>query len=221
MHEINVGAGLLASNDALAQHNRQHFIEHQVYVLNLMSGPGAGKTSVLEHTVDTLAKEYRIAVIEGDVQTRADADRIEKHGVPAVQINTGSACHLDAKQIRHNLSSFDLDQLDMLLIENVGNLVCPAEFDLGEHDKVMLLSVTEGDDKPQKYPVMFHAARALLLNKVDLLPYVDFDIDRAERNARALNLDLEIFRVSARTKEGLDGWYDWLRARIERAKGQR
>lgn len=220
MHEIDVGAGLLASNDALAQRNRQHFIDHRLYVLNLMSAPGAGKTSLLEHTIDALSKQYQIAVIEGDVQTRADADRIERHGVAAIQINTGSACHLDAKQIQSNLSSFDLDRLDMLLIENVGNLVCPAEFDLGEHDKVMLLSVTEGDDKPQKYPVMFHAARALLLNKIDLLPYVDFDMATAERNARALNLDLEIFRVSTRTQEGLDSWYDWLRARIERAKSR-
>ncbi|MBK6847064.1 MAG: hydrogenase nickel incorporation protein HypB [Proteobacteria bacterium] len=218
MHEIAVGAGILGQNDAWAQHNREHFRAHGVYVLNLMSAPGAGKTTLLERTVDALASRYRLAVIEGDVQTRIDAERIARHGIQAVQINTGAACHLDARQIHETLPVFDLDALDLLLVENVGNLVCPAEFDLGEHDKVMLLSVAEGDDKPIKYPVMFHAARALLVTKVDLLPYVDFDLGRAERDARALNLELEVFRVSARTGEGLDAWYQWLAARIE---GQR
>ncbi|MBK8481345.1 MAG: hydrogenase nickel incorporation protein HypB [Proteobacteria bacterium] len=221
MHEIAVGAGILAHNDTLAQQNRKHFREHGVYVLNLMSAPGAGKTTLLERTVVALAARYRLAVIEGDVQTRLDADRIARHGVPAVQINTGAACHLDARMIQQALQVFDLDALDLLLIENVGNLVCPAEFDLGEQEKVMLLSVAEGDDKPLKYPVMFHAARALLINKVDLLPYVDFDPARAERDARALNLDLEVLRLSARTGEGLEAWYAWLAGRIEgqRARG--
>lgn len=221
MHEIAVGAGLLASNDALAQHNRQHFIEHGVYVLNLMSAPGAGKTTLLERTVDALAPRYRLAVIEGDVQTRLDADRIARHGVTAIQINTGGACHLDARQIHDELHRLELGALDLLVVENVGNLVCPAEFDLGEHDKVMLLSVAEGDDKPIKYPVMFHAARALLVNKIDLLPHVDFDLARAERDARALNLDLEVLRVSARTGEGMEAWYQWLAGRIERNKSRR
>ncbi|MBW2735527.1 MAG: hydrogenase nickel incorporation protein HypB [Deltaproteobacteria bacterium] len=218
MHEINVGADLLASNDAAALHNREHFVDHGVYVLNLMSSPGAGKTTLLEKTVQALRERYRIAVIEGDVQTSEDADRIAKHGVKAVQINTGSACHLDARMIDKNLHHFDLDQLDMLIIENVGNLVCPAEFDLGEHDKVMVLSVTEGHDKPKKYPVMFHVVRAMVLNKIDLLPHVDFDVDLAIRSARALNLDLDVIKVSARSGEGLEDWYRWLEERIERVK---
>jgi hydrogenase nickel incorporation protein HypB len=221
MHEIDVGAEILASNDLMARENRQRLIEHGVYTLNLMSAPGAGKTTLLERTIDALAEKHRIAVIEGDVQTRADADRIAAHGVPVVQINTGAACHLDARQIHHQLDHFDLRALDLLVIENVGNLVCPAEFDLGEHDKVMLLSVTEGHDKPRKYPVMFHQARVLLLNKIDLLPHLDFDLERAEHDASALNLDLEIFRISARRGEGLDPWYRWLEQRIGRAKERR
>ncbi|MCC6521059.1 MAG: hydrogenase nickel incorporation protein HypB [Polyangiaceae bacterium] len=216
--EIPVGADLLATNAKAALHNREHFLGHGVYVLNLMSGPGAGKTTLLERTLDALAPRYRLAVIEGDVQTRHDADRIARHGVPVHQINTGGACHLDARLVHQALDHFELGALDALIIENVGNLVCPAEFDLGEHDKVMVLSVTEGHDKPQKYPVMFHAARALLLNKMDLLPHVDFDVAYAERAARALNLDLEIFRVSARSGEGLDAWYRWLEARIGKAR---
>lgn len=219
MHEIGVGAGLLASNDAVAQHNRRHFIEHGVYVVNLMSAPGAGKTSLLERTIDALSPRYRIAVIEGDVQGDEDARRIARHEVPAIQINTGQACHLDARQVEKALERIELSGLDLLVIENVGNLVCPAEFDLGEHDKVMLLSVAEGHDKPQKYPVMFHAARALLLNKIDLLPYVEFDCEIAERGARALNLDLDVFQVSARTGAGLEAWYRWLEARMKRVRG--
>jgi len=218
MHQIPVETNLLADNAAVAQLNRQLFIEHGVYVLNLMSGPGAGKTTLLERTVEALGPKHRLAVIEGDVQTSADADRIAQHGVKAIQINTGSSCHLDARMIRDELGELDLHALDLLIIENVGNLVCPAEFDLGEHDKVMLLSVTEGHDKPQKYPVMFHAARLMLLNKVDLLPYVDFELEAAERAARALNLDLDILRVSAKTEEGLDEWYAWLKRRIARVK---
>lgn len=218
MHEISIESDILASNEKCAQHNRQHFIEHGVYVLNLMSGPGAGKTTLLEKTIDLMKDRYRIAVIEGDVQTRADADRIEAHGVPVVQINTGGACHLDARLIENVMPRFELDALDLLIIENVGNLVCPAEFDLGEHDKVMLLSVTEGADKPLKYPVMFHVAKALLLTKVDLLPYVDFDVHSALRDARALNLDLEVFEISSKTDSGLDAWCSWVATRIERVK---
>jgi len=220
MHKIEVGTDILATNDSLAHHNRQHFIETGVYVLNLMSGPGAGKTTLLERTLAALADRYHIGVIEGDVQTRADADRIAATGVPVIQINTGSACHLDARMIHDHLDVFELDELDMLVIENVGNLVCPAEFDLGEHDKVMLLSVAEGADKPGKYPVMFHVAKALVLNKIDLLPYVDFDVERAERDSRALNMDLEIFRLSARTGQGLDAWLSWVEGRIARVRSQ-
>ncbi|MCK5800149.1 MAG: hydrogenase nickel incorporation protein HypB [Deltaproteobacteria bacterium] len=219
MHEIHVGNDLLQENDLAAQDNRQFFIDRGVYVLNLMSGPGAGKTSLLERTVAALKDKYRIAVIEGDVQTNEDADRIARHGVPAIQINTGSACHLDARMVKKRLDSFDFEALDLLIIENVGNLVCPAEFDLGEHDKVMVLSVTEGHDKPKKYPLMFHVVKAMLINKIDLLPYVDFDMARAESDARSLNLDLDIFHLSARTGEGLDAWFAWLDDRIARVKG--
>ncbi len=218
MHDISVEADLLASNQATAQENRERFIDASVYVVNLMSAPGAGKTTLLERTVEALKDRYRIGVIEGDVQTQQDADRIARHGVTAVQINTGGACHLDARQIARRMSSFDLAALDLLVIENVGNLVCPAEFDLGEHDKIMVLSVTEGDDKPSKYPVMFHAARALLLNKIDLLEHVDFDVGRAVRDARSLNLDLEVFEVSARARTGLDAWLAWLEGRIARVR---
>jgi hydrogenase nickel incorporation protein HypB len=219
MHEIAIKADVLGDNEHAAHHNREHFVRHGVYVVNLMSAPGAGKTTLLERTVDALKDRYRVGVIEGDIETRRDADRIARHGVKAVQINTGHACHLDARMIHRNLGAFDLDALDLLVIENVGNLVCPAEFDLGEHDKVMLLSVTEGDDKPQKYPVMFHVARALVVTKIDLLPHVEFDVESAVRDARGLNLDLEVFRVSARTGEGLDAFVAWLERRIARVQG--
>jgi hydrogenase nickel incorporation protein HypB len=218
MHEIAVKADLLHDNDEAAHHNREHFIEHGVYVFNLMSAPGAGKTTLLEHTVDALKTRFRIAVIEGDLQTSTDADRIAKHGVKALQINTGGACHLDARMIHHHLGDLDLEHLDVLVIENVGNLVCPAEFDLGEHDKVMVLSVTEGHDKPRKYPLMFHVARAMLVNKIDLLPHTDFDLARASRDARAYNLDLEVMPVSARTGEGMKVWFEWLEKRITKVK---
>ena len=219
MHEVHVGQNLLAENDHAAAHNRQHFIEHGVYVLNLMSAPGAGKTTLLERTVAALKDKYKLAVIEGDVQTDEDAKRIERHGVPAVQINTGSACHLDARMIEKQLAGFDLDALDLLIIENVGNLVCPAEFDLGEHHRVMLLSTPEGHDKPGKYPLMFRSSDLMVVNKIDLLPHLDFDADEAERVARGLNPSLEVLRVSCRSGDGLEGWFDWLRSRVAARQG--
>jgi hydrogenase nickel incorporation protein HypB len=219
MHDVAVGTSLLADNDSAALHCREHLAEHGVYALNLMSAPGAGKTTLLERTLAALAGRCRVGVIEGDVQGDQDARRVAKLGVPVVQINTGGACHLDARQIHAHLGRFDLGALDALIIENVGNLVCPAEFDLGEHDKVMVLSVAEGHDKPRKYPVMFHRARVMLLNKIDLLPHTDFDVDEAIRGARAYNLDLEVFRVSARTGEGIDAWVAWLADRIEKVRG--
>ena len=213
MHDISTRAGLLDHSAEAAFENRERLSGLGVYTVNIMSGPGAGKTTLLEHSLDALHGDLRLAVIEGDMYTRLDAQRIEKHGVPVIQINTGGACHLDSRQLRKALEELPLDEIDILFIENVGNLVCPAEFDLGEHARVMLLSVTEGHDKPRKYPVMFHTAKAMLLTKIDLLPYVDFDPDQAIRDARGLNLDLIVMQVSCKSGEGLEPWLDWLRQR--------
>ncbi len=218
MHDIVVNTPVLQDNQAAAMGNRRLFQERGLYVCNIMSGPGAGKTTLLEQTLEALQGRLRVGIIEGDLQTSADADRLAKLGAPTYQINTGGACHLDARLIHDALHHFDLDMLDALIIENVGNLVCPAEFDLGEHDKIMLLSVTEGDDKPSKYPLMFHEARVLLLNKMDLIDFTNFDADRAIRDARDLNLDLDVFPVSCRTGDGLDAWFSWLTHRIDRVR---
>jgi len=202
---------ILEANDRLADQLRRIYAENKLLALNLMSSPGAGKTSLLERTLTDLRDELCMAVIEGDLQTNNDAQRVAATGAQAVQINTEGGCHLDSSMILEALQQMDLSQLDVLFIENVGNLVCPAEFDLGEAAKVTLLSVTEGDDKPEKYPMMFAQSKVLLLNKIDLLPYVDFDVNKAARFARALNPEIAVFHVSCRTGEGLEGWYDWMR----------
>ncbi len=209
--EIPVIRNILEANKRISKDLKHRFDEKKILVLNLMSSPGAGKTSLLERTLRDLRGEFRMAVIEGDLQTDNDARRVAATGAQAVQVNTEGGCHLDGNMIQAALESIDLNGLDILFIENVGNLVCPAEFDLGEDAKVTLLSVTEGDDKPEKYPLMFHIAKAMVLNKVDLLPYVDFDMDKAQSHARKLNETLDIFPVSCRTGEGLQAWYDWLR----------
>ena len=211
--QIPVVRNILEANANEASELKDFFAQKGILVLNLMSSPGAGKTSILERTLTDLRDELRMAVIEGDLQTDNDARRVAATGAQAVQINTEGGCHLTASQIRAALASLDLNGLDILFIENVGNLVCPAEFDVGEDFKVTLLSVTEGDDKPEKYPLMFHISAATLLNKIDLLPYVDFNLENASRHARTLNADISLFPVSARTGEGLAAWYDWLRAR--------
>ena len=204
--------GLLSENDVQAQHNREHLAKHGVVAINLMSSPGAGKTALLEATIDVLKDELRIAVIEGDLETENDAARIRARGVPAIQITTGSACHLDAHMVHDALHHLDLSQIDLLFIENVGNLVCPASFDLGHHRNVVLLSTTEGDDKPAKYPVMFRAADLVLLTKTDLLPVLDdFDPARAENYLRNLANPAPALRLSAKKKGGLTAWFDWLR----------
>ncbi len=209
---VTVLKDLLGANDREAAHNRAHFDQHGVLALNLMSSPGAGKTLLLEATIDALKDEFRIAVIEGDLETENDAARIRARGVPAVQITTGSACHLDAHMVHGALHHVDLDSIDILFIENVGNLVCPASFDLGQHRNITLLSVTEGDDKPAKYPVMFRAADLVLLTKTDLLPVLDdFDADRAESFLRQLANPAPLLRLSAKKKDGLETWFDWLR----------
>ncbi len=209
--EISVVRNVLEANDKIAAQLRELFTKHNILVLNLISSPGAGKTSLLERTLTDLRSEFCMAVIEGDLQTDNDARRVAATGAKAVQINTDGGCHLDSKMVMDVLASFNLDEIDILFIENVGNLVCPVEFDCGEDAKVALLSVTEGDDKPEKYPLLFNLAQAMILNKVDLLPYVDFDVARAREFSTKLNKELPIFEVSCRSAEGLQAWYDWLR----------
>ncbi len=211
--EIAVGEAVLADNDRQALLNRGWFAGRGVLALNLVSSPGAGKTTLLERTIADLKGTLPLAVVEGDQRTTRDAERIEAAGAPAVQVNTGKGCHLDADMVKRACDKLQPAPGSVLMIENVGNLVCPALFDLGEAAKVVIISVTEGDDKPLKYPHMFAAAQLCLVNKVDLLPYVNFDVDACERAARAVNPHLEILRVSATTGEGLGAWYDWVRAR--------
>lgn len=216
---VSVLKSLLAGNNEQAGHNRQHFDGHKVLAINLMSSPGAGKTALLEATIDALGDQYRIGVIEGDLETENDAERIRRKGVRAHQITTGSACHLDAHMVHEALHEFTLEGLDILFIENVGNLVCPASFDLGQHRNVTLLSVTEGDDKPAKYPVMFRAADLVLLTKSDLLPVLDdFDPARAECNLRNLASRAPVMLLSARKNLGLRAWLDWLGDELARQR---
>jgi hydrogenase nickel incorporation protein HypB len=203
---------LLAYNQGFADANRRLFEARGLLALNLVSSPGSGKTSLLARTLEALRDEMPLAVIEGDQQTSRDADRLRATGVPAVQVNTGKGCHLDAHMVGHALEALALSEGGVLFIENVGNLVCPAGFDLGEAHKVVVLSVTEGEDKPLKYPNMFAAADLLLLNKTDLLPHLDFDVEQCLEYARRINPDLVVLQLSARTGEGLTAWLDWLRA---------
>ena len=217
--KVVIETDILAKNNRMAMGNRALFRSKGLFVLNLVSSPGSGKTTILERTLRDMAGTCRSAVIEGDQQTDNDAVRIAATGVPVKQINTGAGCHLDAHMVLHATEGFDLDNLDLLLIENVGNLVCPASFDLGEHHKVVVLSVTEGEDKPLKYPQMFHAADIMLLNKVDLLPYLDFDLESCKEMARRVSPGIQIFEVSSRTGEGMDAWYSWLHEGIGRSQG--
>ena len=210
--QIPVVRNVLEANEKMADNVRRLLTEKGILSLNLISSPGAGKTTLLERTLSDLAGEFRMAVVEGDLQTDNDARRVAATGAQAVQINTDGGCHLDSNMILTSLESLDLIGVDILFIENVGNLVCPVEFDCGEDAKVALLSVAEGDDKPEKYPLLFNLAKAMVLNKVDLLPYVDFDLARARNFATKLNKDLDIFEVSCRKGDGLEGWYNWLRS---------
>jgi hydrogenase nickel incorporation protein HypB len=216
--KVPVVRDILEANERLAADNRRIFRQAGLFVINLMSGPGAGKTSLLERTIEALRDEIGIGVIEGDIQSSYDAERISQKGVQVVQLNTGGACHLDGNMIKSSLDALDLDTLDLLVVENVGNLVCPAEFNVGEDMKVMILSVPEGDDKPLKYPLMFKESRVLLINKIDLLPYVQCDVGKMRERALQLNANLEIFEISCRTGEGLDGWADWLRQQVSARK---
>ncbi len=207
---VQVERDILAKNDAIAEINRAFFAAHNMLALNLVSSPGSGKTTLLVRTLEMLKGRAGMAVIEGDQQTDNDAKRIRATGVQAVQINTGKGCHLDAEMIRQALDQLDLPEPALLFIENVGNLVCPAAFDLGEAAKVVVLSVTEGEDKPLKYPDMFLAAQLMLLNKCDLLPHLNFDVAQAEANARRVNPEIEIIHLSATSGSGMDDWLAWL-----------
>ena len=216
--KVSVVKNVLDANDRIAAQNRELFDKNKVYVINLMSSPGAGKTTLVERTIIALRDKYRIGVIEGDIQDTYDAERIAKLNIPVVQINTGGACHIDGNMVREALPTFDLSKTDLLIVENVGNLVCPAEFKIGENVKIMLLSTPEGADKPAKYPLMFQESAALIINKMDLMPYVDFDLEKAKRDALSLHQDLKIFEVSCKAATGLDTWTQWLTKRIDAFK---
>ena len=213
--KVPIVRNILEANDRIAGQNREMFAQHHVYVMNLMSSPGAGKTTLLEQTLERVKGKIKVGVIEGDIQSSYDAERIAEKGVQAIQINTDGACHLDGNMIRDAVEAFDLEELDLLVVENVGNLVCPAEFDVGEHMKVMILSVPEGDDKPFKYPLMFQQSTALIINKIDLLPYVDCSIEKIRDAAHKLNPKLDLFEISCKTGEGLDEWCAWLEGKVK------
>jgi hydrogenase nickel incorporation protein HypB len=213
--DIKILRNVLEANDDVAARIRQRLADHRVTAVNLISAPGAGKTSLLEQTLRALKSQIRIAVLEGDIATTRDADRIAKLGVPAIQLLTGGACHLEAPLVQRGLGELDLAELDLLFIENVGNIACPAEFDLGENAKVGVLSVTEGHDKPGKYPLLFHEVSALVLNKIDLLPHTDFDFDVFLSDFRKLNANAPVFRVSCKTGDGLGEWFHWLEHAME------
>ena len=213
--KVKVITNILEANDRIAAENKKVFEEGGLYVINLMSGPGAGKTSLLENTIKDLRDRLKIGVIEGDIAGTDDAQRIYNLGSPVVQINTGGGCHLDANMVREAMNDLPLKELDLLIIENVGNLVCPAEFNLGEHMKVMLLSIAEGHDKPLKYPLMFQESSALILNKIDLLPYTNADIGKIRKDSLSLNPKLKIFEVSCRTGEGISEWTEWLTSLVK------
>jgi hydrogenase nickel incorporation protein HypB len=212
---ISVMQNILHANDQIAEENRRLFKKNHNLVLNLMSSPGAGKTSLLEKTAELLRGKLRMAVVVGDLETTRDADRIRKYGISAIQLTTGTACHLDANMVAQALPHLDLNGTDILVVENVGNLVCPAEFIVGEDYKIMILSVTEGDEKPLKYPMMFHESKLMIINKIDLVQYTNFNVDEAKANARKINPDIEIIEISCTTGTGLDQWMVWLNDRYQ------
>jgi hydrogenase nickel incorporation protein HypB len=208
--KINIMQDVLQANDRIASENSQLFKQNKNLVINLMSSPGAGKTSLLEKTAELLAGKLRLGVVVGDIETTRDADRISKYNIPAIQLTTGTACHLDANMVASALPHLALDKIDILVVENVGNLVCPAEFVVGEDYKVMILSVTEGDEKPLKYPLMFKESALMLINKIDLLEYTNFNLEEAKSNARKINPNIDIIEISCTRGIGLDSWIAWL-----------
>ncbi len=209
---------ILDANDRQAQENREHFEEYGIYAINLMSSPGAGKTSLIEATIEALGNTIRIGVIEGDLETDFDAQRIKSKGAQAYQITTGGACHLDAFMVHEGIHHLSLESLDLMFIENVGNLVCPASYDVGAHMNVVLLAVTEGDDKPEKYPVIFRSADLFVITKIDLLPYVNFSIERAVKSARKIKPNMDFIALSCKTKEGLEDWLDYVKLKVKMTK---
>lgn len=213
--KVQLNTNVLTNNNMAAQFNRELFNNSKTLVINLMSSPGAGKTTLLEETVKALSPKYRIGVIEGDLATEKDAERIRQQGAKAVQINTHGGCHLDARMIAATLPEFDLDEFDILFIENVGNLVCPSGYDLGQHHKIAVLSVPEGNDKIPKYPQMFMRTELVLLNKIDLLPYLDFDVEMAIEDLKGINPESNLLQVSAKTQQGMDAWYSWIEKAYE------
>ena len=218
--EIKVLQDVLSANDAIAKRNREQLDKHGIMAVNVMSAPGAGKTSLILQTINRLKPNFKVAVIEGDIASSIDADKVHKQGVPVVQINTAGGCHLEANMITNALNNLPLEEIDLLIIENVGNLVCPAEFTLGEHKKVMLSSVSEGDDKPYKYPLMFSETEVVLVNKVDLLPYLDFNVEAFSKAVTGLNPGVKIFPVSCKSGEGLEAWFLWLEDEIKQMKSR-
>jgi hydrogenase nickel incorporation protein HypB len=213
---VDLEQDILHKNNLLAERNRGYFKARDVLTLNLVSSPGSGKTSILERTLHDLKSEIRFSVIEGDQQSSRDADRIAKTGVPVIQINTGKTCHLDAHMVRHAFQKLPLEDKSILFIENVGNLVCPSLFDLGEKLRVVIMSVTEGEDKALKYPYMFDTSHLCIINKIDLLPYVEFDLEKAKSYAHQINPNLEFREVSATKQTGMESWYDWLKIELRK-----
>lgn len=213
--EIIVEQDILGKNNLIAERNRGYFEAKNILAINLVSSPGSGKTSLLERTIKDLGNEIKFSVIEGDQQTMNDANRIDKAGAPVIQVNTGNGCHLDSDMIHKAVKALEIKDNSVLVIENVGNLVCPSLFDLGEGSRVVVISTTEGDDKPIKYPTMFASSDVCIINKTDLLPYVDFDMEKCKQYAMQVNHHLEFFELSVKTGEGMDAWYKWLKARIK------
>ncbi len=216
MSIITVEKKILEKNDQIAQKNREKFKSKNLFVMNFVSSPGSGKTSLIERTIEHSKGKFKIGVIEGDVQTNLDAERVNKFNVPVVQIVTNGGCHLEANLVRDAYQNIENENFEVLIIENVGNLVCPSNYDLGEDIKVVILSTTEGDDKPLKYPAMFRNASVLIINKVDLVPYVNCNLDEIKKNALSINPELKIFEVSCKTNQGIDEWVDWIHKRVKK-----